>query len=308
MTGDEADRDEPTFEKGFAGAAGEVVELTSLIRRVLAPNPSAFTFHGTNSYIIGRGTVAILDPGPDDAGHVDKLIAATSGEIISHIVVTHTHRDHSPAARLLAARTGAPIVGCAPYVSKAESASEGVRLDASHDLAHEPSQILRDGDSISSPGWMLVAIETPGHASNHVCFSLPEENTLFSGDHVMAWSTSIVSPPDGSMADYMASLDKLRGRDEAIYWPGHGDAVRQPQRFVRGLINHRRQRESAILARLQAGDRTIAEIVPALYSGVPKHLHPAAGQSVLAHLIDLVGRGIVNANGAPTKDAEYRLA
>lgn len=303
----ERNDEEPTFVTDFAGEPGEAIALSPLVRRVLAPNPSAFTFRGTNGYIVGRGHVVIIDPGPEDAAHAARLLDILRGETVSHIVVTHTHRDHSPAARAIAKATGAPIVGCAPYAPKIE-AGEEIRLDASHDREHAPDLIMREGDFISGPGWTLRALETPGHASNHLCFSLAEENALFSGDHVMGWSTSIVSPPDGMMSDYMASLEKLRIRDDAIYWPGHGDAVRNPQRFVRGLINHRRHRESAILKRLSEGDRTIAEIVPVLYAGVPKALHPAASQSVLAHLIDLVGRGVVKTDGEARIDGEYRIA
>jgi glyoxylase-like metal-dependent hydrolase (beta-lactamase superfamily II) len=298
--------EEPGFEKGFAGRPGEVTELSPLLRRVLAPNPSPFTFHGTNSYIVGRRQVAVIDPGPDDAGHVARLIAAVRGETVSHIVITHTHRDHSPAARALAAATGAPIVGCAPYAATGDDGA--VKLDASHDGLHAPAQAMRSGDAVSGPGWTLEALHTPGHTSNHLCFVLDEEKALLSGDHVMAWSTSIVAPPDGVMADYMASLEKLRGRAEDVYWPGHGGPVTEPQRFVRGLISHRRQRESAILKRLAEGDRTIAAMVPVLYAGVPTILHPAAARSVFAHLIDLVGRGVVATGGAPSLDGEYRLA
>ncbi|MBN9061118.1 MAG: MBL fold metallo-hydrolase [Rhizobiales bacterium 65-9] len=307
MASERDHNDEPTFVRDFAGAAGEAVTLSPRVRRVLAPNPSAFTFHGTNSYIVGRGTAAIIDPGPDDPAHIARLIDHVRGETVSHILVTHTHRDHSPGARRLAEATGAVIVGCAP-VTLTSSASDGVQLDAGHDLDHAPAGVMRDGDAISGPDWTLVAVATPGHASNHLSFALAEENALFSGDHVMGWSTSIVSPPDGVMADYMASLEKLRGRDDAIYWPGHGEAVSQPQRFVRGLINHRRHRESAILKRLAAGDRTIPEIVRALYSGVSPALHPAAGRSVLAHLVDLAARGLVATDSGPTIDGDYRLA
>jgi glyoxylase-like metal-dependent hydrolase (beta-lactamase superfamily II) len=302
------EREEPRFAKEFTGAAGEVVTLSPLLRRVLAPNPGPFTFRGTNSYIVGRGAVAIVDPGPDDAAHVASLLDALAGDRLSHIVVTHSHRDHAPAARALAAATGAPIVGCAPYAPRPDRADGAVRLDASHDPQYAPARILADGDCVAGPGWTLAALHTPGHAANHLCFRLDEENALLSGDHVMAWSTSIVAPPDGVMADYMASLEKLRGRAESVYWPGHGGPVTEPQRFVRGLINHRRQREAAILRRLGAGDRRIAEIVPVLYSGVAPALHPAAARSVLAHLVDLVARGRVATDGEATLESDYRLA
>ena len=191
---DEQREEELTFVKEFAGQAGEAFAASPGIRRILAPNPSPFTYQGTNSYVVGRGSVAIIDPGPDDQTHVDRLLDIVRGETVTHIVVTHTHRDHSPAARALSAMTGAPIVGCAPYVPHLDSEGDQIRLDASHDALHAPQQIMRDGDAISGAGWTLTALETPGHASNHVCFRLVEENALFSGDHVMGWSTSIVSP------------------------------------------------------------------------------------------------------------------
>lgn len=302
------DREEPVFDRDFAGAAGEAVALTPLVRRILAQNPGPFTWRGTNSYVVGRGTVAVIDPGPDDAVHIARLLDALRGETVSHILVTHTHRDHSPGARALAEKTGASVLGCAPYAPRLADSGETPRLDASHDGAHAPAHILGDGETVSGPGWTLAAVATPGHASNHLCFALAEENALFSGDHVMAWSTSVVAPPDGDMAGYMTSLQKLRAREDAIYWPGHGGPVKEPQRFARGLVNHRRQREAAILARLAAGDRRISQIVPILYSGVARELHPAAGMSVLAHLIDLVARGAVETDSTPDIEADYRLA
>ena len=285
--------------------SGVVTRLSPLTRRLIAGNASPFTFTGTCSYIVGEGEVAIIDPGPADEAHLATLLAAVDGERVSHIVVTHSHRDHAPGAAILKARTGAPIVGAAAHAPRAGAAGG---LDASHDLAYAPDVALADGERLQGRGFTLETLATPGHAANHLCFSLLEENALFSGDHVMAWSTSIVAPPDGSMADYMASLEKLRGRSEAVYWPGHGGPVREPQRYVRALAHHRRQREAAIVARLQAGDTEIPAIVARIYVGLAPALTRAAGLSTLAHLEDLVARGVAASDRAPSLDARFRIA
>lgn len=278
----------------FDQPAGDLVRLSPLVRRIVAPNPGPMTFHGTCTYIVGRGEVAVVDPGPPSPDHIAAILKGLAGEQIAHILVTHTHRDHSPGARLLKAETGAPIVGCAPHRPFREPRDdERAAVAASNDLDHAPDRILAEGDRVEGAGFTLEALATPGHTMNHLAFALPEERTLFSGDHVMAWSTTIVSPPSGSMAAYMASLDKLRARDETIYWPGHGGPVREPRRFVRALQHHRRQRELAILARLRAGDETIDQIVAAIYDALDPRLARAAGLSVLAHLEDLCSRGRV---------------
>jgi glyoxylase-like metal-dependent hydrolase (beta-lactamase superfamily II) len=301
--------DDIPFERDPSATPGAVMELSPLVRRIVAGNGGPFTFTGTCSYIVGHGEVAVIDPGPDDPAHLDALLRATEGERVTHIVVTHTHRDHSPLARALKARTGALIVGCAPHhAARALAAEETAVLDASSDKEHAPDRILAEGDRVTGPGWTLAALATPGHTANHLAFALDEEKALFSGDHVMAWSTSIVAPPDGAMAAYMASLSRLLERDDALYWPGHGGPVRNPPRFVRALLQHRRQREASILDRLAAGDRTVREIVPPLYAGLSPALHGAAALSVFAHLEDLVSRGVVVADGPPTLDASYRLA
>jgi glyoxylase-like metal-dependent hydrolase (beta-lactamase superfamily II) len=302
-------KDELAFDRDFDAPAEHCLTLSPLVRRVVAGNPGPFTFKGTCSYIVGRGRVAIIDPGPDLPAHVEALIAAVRGETVTHIVVSHTHRDHSPAARAVQAATGAPIVGCGPHrTARPLAGSEIDRLEASGDIDHAPDTELTDGDAVAGPGWTLAAVATPGHLANHLCFALPEENVLFSADHVMAWSTSVVAPPAGSMSAYMASLDKLRGRDERIYWPGHGGPVHDPARTLRALIHHRRQREASILARLAAGDRTVPAIVAAIYRGLSPALTGAAGLSVFAHLEDLAARGVVATDGLPTLDGEYRLA
>ena len=229
-----------------APPAGRVETVAPGLRRLIAPNPSAFTYTGTCTYIVGEGELAILDPGPDDDEHLQRLLAATAAERVAYVVVTHTHRDHSALAGRLAAATGAELVGARPHLPRA-GAPQG--LDAAHDLTYAPARVLAEGESLAFGDHRLTALATPGHAANHLCFVWGQ--SLFSGDHVMAWSTTVVAPPDGVMADYMASLEKLRDREETIYWPGHGGPVRDPKRYVRGLISHRRQREAAILARLE---------------------------------------------------------
>jgi len=298
--------DDLAFDKDFDVTAGTCQRLTPLVRRVVAGNPGPFTFTGTCTYVVGRGRVAIIDPGPDDPVHVEALLAAVAGETVSHVLVSHTHRDHSPAAAAVRQATGARLVGCAPHrAARALRAGELSSVEASSDRLYAPDEAMGDGDAVSGDGWTLQAVETPGHTANHLAFALVEENALFSADHVMAWSTSFVGPPDGSMSDYMASLDKVRRRDEGVYWPGHGGPVREPHRFVRALIHHRRQREASILNRLAAGDRTIAAMVPAVYQGVAPALHGAAALNVFAHLEDLVARGLARTHGEPTLDGEY---
>lgn len=259
------------------------------IARLLADNPSPFTYFGTQTYFVGDAEVAVIDPGPDLPAHVDAILAALGQRRLVAIACTHTHRDHSPASRALADATGAPIVGCAPLAL----GSVGPRADASFDFDYAPDRILADGEAIEIDGKRLIAIATPGHTSNHLCFAY--EGALFTGDHVMGWSTTVVVPPDGDMGDYMLSLEKLRNRTDRIYYPAHGPAVTKPQQLVRGMIGHRMQRERQILKRLAAGDRTVPQIVAAAYPGLDPRLVPAAGGSVTAHLLDLERRGMVEA-------------
>jgi glyoxylase-like metal-dependent hydrolase (beta-lactamase superfamily II) len=272
-----------------AAAWGRLQPRSPLVRRLLAHNPSPFTFTGTGTFVVGTGTVAVIDPGPSDPAHVAALIEGLGGETVSHILITHTHMDHSPAAPALQAATGATIMGCAPLVLS----DDGPRADAGFDPTYAPDAVMAEGDSVGGPGWTLTAVATPGHTSNHLCFALAEEKALFTGDHVMGWSTTVVAPPDGDMADYIASLKKLLDRDDVIYHPTHGEPVTEPQRFVRGLITHRKQRETQVLKLLADGPREIPEMVAVMYAQVDKRLHPAAGRSVLAHLIDLANRGVV---------------
>jgi glyoxylase-like metal-dependent hydrolase (beta-lactamase superfamily II) len=261
-----------------------------LVRRLLAANPGPFTYSGTQTYLVGTRDLAVIDPGPDLPGQVDAIIGAIGDAKLKAIVCTHTHRDHSPAAAELKARTGAPIIGCAPVAVD----DSGPRADAPFDRTYVPDRALGDGERIEGEGWTLEALHTPGHTSNHVCYALPEAQALFTGDHVMGWSTTVVTPPDGNMARYMESLDRLLAREQdGVYFSAHGDPIERPRRLVRGLIGHRKQREGQILRLLERQVGVIPQMVEQMYAGVDRGLHPAAGLSVLAHLIDLETRGIV---------------
>jgi glyoxylase-like metal-dependent hydrolase (beta-lactamase superfamily II) len=282
-----------------------LTRLSPLVRRLVAPNASPFTFNGTCTYIVGEGAVAIVDPGPDDDSHLAAMLAAVEGERVEIILVTHTHRDHTAGLKRLRAATGARVVGAAPFAPRGDGAAG---LDSAHDTDYSPDAVLIDGERLQGQGFSLEAVATPGHCSNHLCFALLDEGALFSGDHVMAWSTSVVAPPDGSMRAYMASLDKLRGRAETVYWPGHGGPVVEPQRYLRALIHHRRQREASILAALGGGPQTIPAIVAKVYVGINPALTRAAGLSTLAHLEDLGERGFVVAEALDSSEARFRLA
>jgi glyoxylase-like metal-dependent hydrolase (beta-lactamase superfamily II) len=289
--------------------AGHLEQVSPLVRRWVTDNPGPFTFTGTCVYVIGHGKVCIIDPGRGAEGEATALLEALDRETVADILVTHTHRDHSPGARQLKALTGAMISGCAPHwAARPLNLGESPILDASADREHNPDRLMEEGNCLEGNGFTLTAIETPGHTMNHLCFSLAEDNALISGDHVMAWSTSIVAPPDGSMGAYMASLDKLRGRGESIYWPGHGGPVTDPQRFVRGLLGHRRMREASILAALRERPASIPELVAQLYTGLAPVLKAAAALSVFAHLEDLTGRGQAVTDGPPALDGHYRAA
>ncbi|MFM5952862.1 MAG: MBL fold metallo-hydrolase [Novosphingobium sp.] len=290
---------------------GLAEQCEPLVRRVLAPNASHYTFTGTQTYIVGAGAeVAVIDPGPADSGsdsapspfkgadtngkgHVEAILAAVGSARISAILCTHTHRDHSPAAAVLKARTGAPIVGCAPLALS----DDGPRADTAFDPDYAPDRVLLDGEQLHGPDWTIEAVATPGHTSNHLCYAIRESGALFTGDHVMAWSTSVVSPPDGDMAAYMESLAKLYAREDRVFYPAHGPAVEKPKQLVRGMLGHRRQREAQILRLLGERGQPITEMVPVMYKGLDPRLNGAAGRSVLAHLIDLRHRGIVTEEG-----------
>ncbi len=297
------------FDKKLDLKPDVVDEVAPGIRRVLTNNPGPFTFTGTLSYIVGRGKVAIIDPGPNDPAHIGALLDAVRGETVTHILVTHTHRDHSPAVPAIKRATGAIVYAEGPHrPARPLHIGEHNPLDSSGDHDFRPDVMLRDGEIVKGEGWTLEAVATPGHTANHMAYALKEANALFAGDHVMAWSTSIVAPPDGAMSDYMASLQKLKGRSEAIYYPGHGPAIGDAPRFVSCYIEHRLAREAAILQQLEKGESDIPRLVRAIYTGIDPRLTGAAGLSVLAHLEDLVARGVVETGGAPAIDGRYRLA
>ncbi len=278
---------------------GILMPLSPLVGRLLAPNPSPFTYSGTQTYLVGASDLAVIDPGPADPAHLAALEQAIAGRPLRAILCTHTHRDHSPAARPLAERTGAPIIGCAPLTLE----DDGPRADAAFDADYRPDRVLADGEQVTGEGWTLEAVATPGHTSNHLCFALPEEGALFTGDHVMGWSTSVISPPDGDMTAYMRSMQRLIERDDRIYYPAHGDPVESPRRLVRGMMGHRKQREGQILRYLERhGDSAIPDMVAEMYKGIDPRLHGAAGRSVLAHLIDLDGRALA----APLEDGRWQ--
>ncbi len=275
-----------------APPTGVPISLEPLVTRTLAPNASPYTFTGTQTHIVGTSDLAVIDPGPDSPEHLRALLAAIGGRPVRAIVVTHHHRDHSPLSRALQRATGALIVGAA-----AHARTDGSAGDAAFDADYAPDRIMAEGDEVGGEGWTLRALATPGHTGNHLAFALPETGALFSGDHVMGWSTSIVSPPDGDMGDYIASLEKLLARDDRVYYPGHGEAVETPQRLVRGMVTHRRQREAQLLRLLRKGAATLPALTARAYVGLDPRLLPAAERSVLAHLMDLERRGAVIAEG-----------
>lgn len=288
---------------------GRIDTVSPLIRRVIANNPGPFTFTGTGTYVVGRGEpgagVAVIDPGPPDKDHLAALLAAVEGQTVSHVLVTHTHRDHAPLARPFADLVGAPILAAAPPTRTIHASTT---LDEEEDESFAPDIVLAGGERLEGDGWTLEAMATPGHASNHMAFVLAEENALFSGDHVMGWSTTVVAPPDGDMAAYMVSLDAVIARTFTTIWPTHGAPIAEPGPFLAAYKAHRLAREAQVLARLAAGERRIAEMIPALYAAVDSRLWPAASLSVWAHLIALEQAGRVRASPAPVIDADWTLA
>ena len=300
--------DDIAYNKTFDLVPGQAAKVAPGVRALVANNPGPFTFKGTVSYVIGRGKVAILDPGPDDDAHIAALLDAVGGETVTHIFVTHTHRDHSPAVPKIKAATGATVYAEGPHrPARPLHVGEAGRLDASADMDFRPDVALADGDVVTGDGWTIEALTTPGHTANHMAYAFKEADLIFSGDHVMAWSTSIVAPPDGAMSDYMASLTKLARRSEPIYLPGHGGPVREAPRFVQSYIRHRHGREASILRRLEKGAADIPTLVRAIYIGLDPRLSGAASLSLLAHLEDLVARGLVATEGTPAMGSTYRL-
>ena len=289
------------FNKELTFEYGTPAVISPLVRRVVARNPSMFTLHGTGTYIIGHGKVAIIAPGPDISEHVTALLEAVQNETVTDILITHTHIDHSPATRAVKAATGAKTWGFGPH----GNSGDGTQVEEGADREFTPDNRIGDGDIVSGDGWTLEAIHTPGHTSNHLCLALKEENVMFSGDHVMGWSTSVISPPDGDMGDYLQSLRKLITREELRYWPTHGPAIENPRPFVKAFINHREERESQIQACLADGLIKIPDMVERLYANVDSRLHRAAGRSVLAHLIHMVHTGRAECETQPDINALY---
>lgn len=294
------------FDRSFDAPYEEAQRVSPMISRLLARNPSPFTFKGTGVYIIGADSgrdVAVIDPGPLLDEHVAALKRALDGKRLTHILVTHTHSDHSPAAEPLKQWSGAPTYGFGPHGSgklrtdATGGAEESVKVEEGGDRDFVPDVAVRDGDRIEGDGFAFECVYTPGHTSNHVCYALTEEKALFTGDHVMGWSTTVVTPPDGDMAEYMASLRKLLARDDRILYPTHGAPIREPKPFLEAYIAHRLEREAQILACIRDGLATIPEMVARMYADVDKRLHPAASRSVLAHLIQLESEGRVRVEG-----------
>lgn len=285
---------------------GRADVLSANVRRVIANNPSPFTFHGTGTYILGQREVAVIDPGPADETHVQALLAALAGETVTHIFITHTHLDHSPATPLLQQHFNAAAFAYGPHGIHA-SGGDAVRLEEGADRAFQPDQLLRHGDVVQGGNWSVEAVYTPGHTSNHMCYQLCEEKALFTGDHVMGWSTSVIGPPDGDMDAYMDSLQLLLGRNDEIYWPTHGPAITEPKAHVQSFIDHRLAREEQILTCIRQGKERIDAIVADIYRHHPEALHPAAAMSVLAAILRLVKQGRLDCDkDPPTLHATYR--
>lgn len=295
------------FVKSVSFDYGRPDRLSPLIRRVICENPGPFTYTGSGTYIVGRdgGPVAVIDPGPDHPPHLDALVAAIDREPVSHVLITHTHKDHCGGARAFAARFGAPIFGAGPHPS-AETGYGAPALEEGADLGFRADRVLADGEIVSGPDWTIETVATPGHLANHLCFALREEKALFTGDHIMGWSTTVVAPPEGDMGDYLESLDKLLARDDVRYFPTHGAPINRPRPFVRAIKTHRLMRDGQILEQLRRGRTRVPEIVAAVYADIDKRLHGAAALNVLAHLIRLVRTGAVACDGPPTLDARYR--
>lgn len=280
--------------------------LTPFIRRMTARNPSGFTFHGTGTYVIGQGKVAVIDPGPLVPEHIEALKASLAGETVTHILITHTHMDHSPAAKPLKAEWGAKTYGYGPH--GAGKIEQGVQVEEGGDMDFIPDVTCKHGDIIEGDGWTIECVYTPGHTSNHLCFALREENALFTGDHVMGWSTSIISPPDGDMTEYMRSLELLLERPEDTYWPTHGTCIKDVKDYVRAFIDHRLERESQILTCLKDGYTKIEDMVPVMYTDTDKRMYGAAARSVLSAMIRLVDTNQVTCDGTPSLSATYHLS
>ena len=293
------------FVRQMAFEYGRVDRMSPRIRRVIAENPGPFTFHGTGTYIVGDGEVAVIDPGPMLDAHLDALLAAIAGETVTAILVTHDHADHAPLARVLAERTGAAILGGQPHPDR-QAPPQGV--EEGLDRSYRPDRVLADGERVAGPGWTLRALHTPGHTSNHICYALEEERALFTGDHVMGWSTTVITPPDGDMTAYYASLGKVIASGFKTLWPTHGPPVTEPGPFLDAYLNHRLRREAGILAVLARGPASVDALVAEVYVGLDPRLRSAAASSVLAHLLHVVRTGQVVIDGHPGLESEFALA
>jgi glyoxylase-like metal-dependent hydrolase (beta-lactamase superfamily II) len=294
------------FRRDLDFTYGQVARIGPRIRRVIAENPSPFTLYGTGTYILGNGQVAVVDPGPADPAHIDAILEATRGETISHVLVTHTHMDHSPGCALLKEHCDAPTYAYGPH--GAGKLEEGVPVEEGGDMAFAPDHRVAHGDIIQGGDWSVECVYTPGHTSNHMCYQLREDRALFTGDHIMGWSTSIISPPDGDMAAYMRSLELMLERNDAVYWPTHGPCIDDPKGLVRAFIEHRRERETQILECVRKGVGSIRDMVPLMYTSTPEFMYPAAARSVLAAVEYLVSKGELSSDGRISLDSEYRLA
>lgn len=277
------------------------------VRRVVANNPGPFTYTGTGVYLIGEREIAVIDPGPDDERHLSALMAAVGEGRVSHILITHTHRDHCGGARKFAEMTGAPVLGFGPHRVR-EKQHDAPALDEGADYGFAPDREIDDGAIIETAEWRIEALHTPGHLSNHLCFSLPDQKALFTGDHMMGWATTVVAPPDGDMEAYLNSLDRLLARADEIYFPTHGAPIANPQRFTRAVRTHRLMRDAQIIEQLNRGQTKIPDMVAAMYADIDPRLHGAAGLNVLAHLIRLVKIGKARCDGVPVMGATFTPA
>ena len=293
---------ELSFKTAMVFAYGEPSPISPGIVRVVADNPSVLTFKGTNTYLVGMTALAVIDPGPDDGAHRAAILKAAAARPITHIFITHAHRDHVDGALPLKAATGAEIHGFGRVPGSGGTPALNPSGAEFIDYGFTPDVRLADGDLVEGKDWRLAAIHTPGHAPDHLCFALLGRAILFSGDHVMAWNTTLVAPPEGSMADYTSSLQTLFGRHETLYLPGHGGRIEEPLRTVKAYLLHRRWREQSILAAIKNGIRTIQTIVPVVYPAIDDRLSTAAALSVLAHVEHLIQRGLVTCDGSPIWD------
>lgn len=295
------------FQNDMTFEYGKVESLSKGVRRLVAKNPSPFTFHGTNTYILGSGEVAVIDPGPALPEHIDALVKGLEGEIVTHILITHTHNDHSPGAAILKEYFPAPCIAYGPHGSG--HAESGLVIEEGGDMAFTPDALVRDGDVVKGKDWSVECVYTPGHTSNHMCYQLIEEKALFTGDHIMGWSTSVIVPPDGHMGQYLESLNRLLARDDQVYWPAHGPAITDPKGHVKAFIAHRQKREKEILRQIESGQHKIMDMVAVMYKKHPKSLHPAAAMSVLASIISLLERGLIRCSDQTAKiSSRYQTA